>query len=136
LERLDLSLSNGGVPTLAQRFAQQAFDTLTGGLQTAVSVAVYDVDRVQEFVRSVRTVYDSTLSALTNKTQAGRQIEHCDCAEIPAYVLPTISDGVEFFYRPVRFGRSKQKQEHSSWGCWKQKKPQHPTSQTAAPVFK
>ena len=43
------SLRDGDVPAFAKQFAQHAFDRLTGDIQTAVSVAVYDVDRAQGF---------------------------------------------------------------------------------------
>lgn len=120
LERLDLSLQDGDVPAFAKRFAHQAFDRLTGDIQTAVSVAVYDVDRVQEFLHSVHRVYDHTLTTLKGETQASMAtIEHCDCADLPAYVLPTMNEGVDVFYRPARFGRLKHKQNHSGWECWR-----------------
>jgi len=120
LERLDLSLRDGDVPAFAKRFAHQAFDRLTRDIQTAVSVAVYDVDRVQEFLHSVHRVYDHTLTTLKGETRASlATIEHCDCADLPAYVLPTMNEGVDVFYRPARFGRSKNKQNHSGWECWK-----------------
>ena len=135
LERLDLSLRDGDVPGLAKRFAQRAFDRLASDIQTAVSVAVYDVDRVQEFLRSVQRIYDHTLTTLKGETQAsGATIERCDCADLPAYVLPTMDDGVEVFYRPARFGRSKHKQDHSGWECWRQRGPQAASPQTTEPV--
>jgi hypothetical protein len=49
LESLDLGLQDGDVPAFANRFARQSFDRLTRDIQTAVSVAVYDVDSVQEY---------------------------------------------------------------------------------------
>jgi len=137
LERLDLSLQDGNVPAFAGRFAHQAFDRLTRDIQTAVSVAVYEVDRVREFLRTVGAVYDSTLTALKGETQASMAtIERCDCADLPAYVLPTMNEGVEVLYRPARFGRSKNKQNHSGWECWRKRGPQAATSQTAEPVLK
>jgi hypothetical protein len=137
LDRLDLSLRDGNVPAFAKRFAQQAFDRLTGDIQTAVSVAVYDVDRVQEYLHSVHKVYDQTLTTLRGKTQASMAtFERCDCADLPAYVLPTMNKGVEVFYRPARFGRSKLKQNHSGWECWRERGPQAATSQTTEPVLK
>ena len=78
----------------ANRFARQAFDRLTGDIQTAVSVAVYDVERVQDFLRSVHGIYRASLTTVKGETQAGRAtIEHCDCADLPAYVLPGMSEG-------------------------------------------
>lgn len=130
LERLDISLRDGDVPAFARRFAQQAFNRLTRDLQTAVSVAVYDVDRVQEFLHSVHRVYDRTLTTLKGKSNASMStIEHCDCADLPAYVLPTMNEGVNVFYRPARFGRSKNKQNHSGWECWRERVPEVETSQ-------
>jgi hypothetical protein len=136
LERLDLSLRDGDVPAFAQRFASRAFERLERDVQTAVSVAVYDVDRVQPFLRSVETVYDRTLTELNGMAQTTAGVGHCDCAELPAYVAPTMSEGVEVFYRPARFGRSKYKQEHSGWGCWREREPLVETSPTVEPVPK
>ena len=114
-ERLDVGLRNGDVAAFAKDFARQAFDRLTEELQTAVTVAVYDVDRVQEYVQSVDSVYNQTLITLKGQTPAS--VERCDCAEDPAYLLPGMSEGIDVFYRPPRFGRSKQKQNHSGWEC-------------------
>jgi len=131
LERLDLNLRDGNVPAFAKRFAHQAFNRLTGDIQTAVSVAVYDVDRVQEYIRSVDDMYNDTLAGLKGRTRASpAAIEHCDCAELPAYVLPSITNGVDIFYRPARFGRSKHKQNHSGWECWRDKGLQGTNSRT------
>jgi hypothetical protein len=119
MERLDLSLRPGDVPAFANRFAHEAFTRLSQNIQTAVSVAVYDVDRVQEYVHSVIGVYDHTLTGLKARIQGSMAtIEHCDCADIPQYVLPAMSQGVDVLFRPARFGRSAQKQTHSGWECW------------------
>jgi hypothetical protein len=136
LERLDLSLQDGDVHAFAKRFAYQAFDRLTRNIQTAVSVSVYDVNRVQEYVHAVHGVYDETLTTLKGETRSIATIEHCDCADIPAYVLPTMNEGIDVFYRPARFGRSKLKQNHSGWECWKDLQPQGATSQTTESVLK
>ena len=130
LERLDLSVTGGDILALARQFAQHAFDRLTGEVQTAVSVAVYDVDRTRDFVRSVRGMYDHALTTMSKETQASvTTMEHCDCADIPAYVLPAINEGVDVFYRPARFGRLKHKQSHSGWECWRERAPQGAGSQ-------
>ncbi len=136
LERLDQGLRNGDMPAFAARFAHQAFDRLTGDIQTAVSVVVYDVDRAQEFLRSARGPYDLTLTALKAEPQASMTMfEHCDCFDLPAYVLPTMDDGVDVFYRPARFGRSKDKQNHSGWGCWRERS-QASSSEISEPASK
>ena len=124
LERLDLSLQDGDVPVFAKRFAQQSFVRLTKNVQTTVSVAVYDIDSVQEFLHSFEVINNKMLTPLKEKKPASLAAnEHCDCADLPVYRLPTMNDGVTVFYRPARFGRARQKQNHSGWECWKDFEP-------------
>jgi hypothetical protein len=121
LERLDLSLQDGDVPAFAQRFARQSFDRLTRDIETAVSVAVYDVERIQKFLHSVQKVYNDRLISLEGETQTFlATLGHCDCADLPTYLMSNMSDGVNVFYRPASFGRLKYKKNHSGWECWKE----------------
>jgi len=133
LERLDLGLADGDVPAFAGRFAQRSFDRLTRDLQTDVSVAVYDADRVQKFLLSVQYMYDRTLTSLTTHSYTAES-ERCDCADLPAFVLPTMTEGVDIFYRPARFGRSKGKQNHSGWECWRERDERSAGSQSTETI--
>ena len=118
LERLDLRMRDGDVPTYAKRFASQAFDQLTKDTQTEVSVAVYDIAGVDEYLLSVSAAYTKTLNTMKSEPLFPlTTIEHCDCAEFPEYLKPTMSAGVEILYRPALFGKSKFKQKHSGWEC-------------------
>lgn len=117
-ERLDVGIQNGDVAAFANNFAHRAFDRLTEDVQTAVTVAVYDVERVQGYLNSINSAYDRALTTL--KEQPPASFEHCDCAEDSSYALPGMSEGVEVFYRPPHFGRLKNKQSHSGWECWRQ----------------
>lgn len=120
LERLDVELKDGDVPAFANRFAQQSFDQLTRNIQTEVSVVVYDVEKVQKFLNSIKDDYNKTLNSLKGITQADLvEIKHCDCPDIPEYQISTINSGVDVLYRAAKFGRSKNKQNHSGWECWK-----------------
>ena len=120
LEHLEIGLQNGDVSTFAKTFARQSFDKLTSNIQTEVSVVVYNVEQVQNYLNSVQNNYDSTLTSLKIMTSTNlTEIEHCDCADIPVYNLSAMNTGVDVFYRPARFGRSKNKQIHSGWECWK-----------------
>ncbi|MEO8230975.1 MAG: hypothetical protein ABI638_01750 [Ignavibacteriota bacterium] len=120
LERLDINLQDGDVPAFAKRFARQSFDKLASSIETTVSVVVYDAGRVKNFVGLIQKDYNQTLDSLKGLTQVKlAAIEHCDCAEIPAYRISSINDGVDVLYRAARFGRSKNKQSHSGWECWK-----------------
>jgi hypothetical protein len=120
LERLDISLENDDVLSYAKRFAKQSFDRLTRNVQTEVSVVVYDVENVQKFLNVIMDDYNNTLNNLKGMTPSNlAEIKHCDCADIPAYQISTINNGVDVLYRPAKFGRSKNKQSHSGWECWK-----------------
>jgi hypothetical protein len=116
-ERLDVGLREGEVSGFANTFAHDAFDRLTEDVQTAVTVVVYDEDRVGGFLHSVDGMYDHALTALKGKTPAS--IEHCDCADDPAYALPGMNDGITVLYRPARFGPLQHKETHSGWECWR-----------------
>jgi len=121
LDSLEISLQDDYVSAFADRFARQSFDRLTRDIQTAVSIAVYNVDSTQKYLKSVYSTYGNTLNTLNEKTQTEvKNNEHCDCADIPAYVLPTMNDGVNVFYKPALFGKSKNKLNHSGWECWKE----------------
>lgn len=116
-ERLDARLVEGEVLGFAKKFAQSAFDVLVDELQTTVTIALYDVELVRPFVSSVKDSYDRILVSLEEK--APGSIERCDCAEERTYASPEMSDGVTILYRPPQFGRSKNKEWHSGWECWR-----------------
>jgi hypothetical protein len=116
-ERLDIGLRNEDVSAFATEFAHRAFDRLICDVQTEVTVAVYDVDRVQEFLQAVDSTYNRDLAKISEESPAF--LEHCDCADDSAYTLPGMLEGVDVFYRPPRFGRAKHKPRHSGWECWK-----------------
>jgi hypothetical protein len=112
-ERLDGRPDLADIPGLARHFARQSFDRLAGAVQTEVTVAVYDTDRAREYLGYAVPVYDRALAAARNAVPPERR----DCAEDPAFVLPGMSEGVEVWYRPPRFGRMQHKREHSGWEC-------------------
>jgi hypothetical protein len=137
LERLDISLRDADVHAFAERIARQSFERLTRDVQTAVSVSVYDAEGVQEYLHSVRGIYDSTLAALQGENKAPQAaIERCDCAGIPSFLRPAMNKGVEVFYRPARFGRSRLVQSHSGWECWREKGRHESASQATGAMLK
>ncbi len=107
-----LSLSSGDAGALAERFAQQAFLRLTADVQTAVTVALYEVDQVAPYVTAVSGTYRSALEVNGTDTP-GIPI---DCAE-GVFSRAGMSDGVTLFYRPPEFGRARSKTNHSGWVC-------------------
>jgi hypothetical protein len=119
-ERLDNNLKNGDVHSFANKIARESFEKLTKNVQTEVSVVVYDVEKVKIYLNSVNANYAATLRSMKELTPANlADIDHCDCVEIPAYQISIINNGVDVYYRSARFGKSKNKMNHSGWECWK-----------------
>ncbi len=114
-EALHVGLRDGDVSAFAVECAEQSFNRLVKDVQTEVTVVVYDVDRVQEYVDAVDSVYGHALTQLPEA--ALTSIEHCDCAEDSAYLRPAMSKGIDAFFRPAQFGRSARKPSHSGWEC-------------------
>ena len=109
---------------LDTRFARYAYDRLGAQVQTAVSVAVYDVDGVQEYVDVVGERYQATLITVNQMKEASvLGMEHCDCADVPGYTFPVMSRGVSMLFRPPAFGRARQTEHHSGWECWRETRP-------------
>ena len=131
-ERLDLGLHDGDVSAFAKKFARHAFGLLTAEIQTTVTVAVYDVDRVQRYLQTADSIYDQALEKFKDKTPSS--LEHCDCAENPAYMSPGMSEGVDVFYQPSHFGRLKNKQNHSGWECWRVKESRAAVSHSVSGI--
>jgi hypothetical protein len=75
---------------------------------------------VKEYTNSVERLYKNTLTTLRGETATHPQnIERCDCVDIPEYKLSNMNEGVEIFYRSAKFGKLKNKKDHSGWQCWK-----------------
>lgn len=56
LERLDVNLKDGDVPSFAKRFARQSFDKLASSIETTVSIVVYNIKQVQNYLNSVQKI--------------------------------------------------------------------------------
>lgn len=121
LKRLETVLTKENIPDFAKQFARKAFDRLASDIQTAITVAVYDAELAHEYVQSVTDRYAERLSSLHTTTNL--PLEHCDCADDPAFAQPDMSKGVYILYRPPRFGRAKNKPAHSGWQCLKSPEP-------------
>lgn len=99
------------VGRFAETFAQHAFNVLATDIQTAVTVAVYDVALSSVYANVVAEQYINA---------AGSASEHYDCAENPSFVRSGMDAGVKVHFRPARFGRNQLKAEHSGWQCFGQ----------------
>ncbi|MHB1049690.1 MAG: hypothetical protein ACYC09_06395 [Bacteroidota bacterium] len=132
LERLEIGLQNGDIRSFARLFARRSFDRLAGDIHTAVTVAVYDVDKVQGYLRSVMGRYQQMAERTIEATkELPAKTDQCDCAELSDYAMPGMSEGVEVFFRPARFGRSQYVQHHSGWLCTQKKVSKETTAQNS-----
>ena len=113
MEHLEQRWRVDAAAAFADSFAQKAFERLTVTVQTAVSVAVYDADRVAKYTIAVDSLYRKAF------LQKPLPMVRCDCAEEPDFFMPNMGDGVKVYYRAARFGRNKLKNTHSGWECWK-----------------
>ena len=116
LASLDV-VSNDGVAAFADQFARNAFEQLAAEVQTTVSVVVYDVNDVSDYLGSVADAYDRTLTAASGTSPGS--LEHCDCADDSAYATAEMDKGLAVYYRAPRFGRMKNAVRHSGWECWR-----------------
>lgn len=108
-------LQTDSIARFARMFAGSAFARLSQDVETAVSVCVYDVDRVRPYLRAAMRVYHDTMPVAAAEASAERK--HCDCADLPSYRTPAMNDGVDVFFRPAQFGRNQQVAHHSGWEC-------------------
>ena len=116
-EHLESTLGNRDIASFARVVAKNAFDKLTASVQTVVSVAVYDVAKVESYTQSIDAAYTQALASIASAPML--TLAHCDCAEQAPFNSPLMGSGVEVFYRPAIFGRDAKKLQHSGWSCWK-----------------
>lgn len=117
LEWLEISTEEDALSAFADRFAREAFDRLRERTLTAVTVAVYDVNRVQDFLRSVqRTPEEWPVAGTQIEPATNEEQTHVDCSDDQSDTTASISDGVKVYYRPALFGRFRDTQRHSGWG--------------------
>ena len=117
LEWLEISTEEDALSAFADRFAREAFDRLRERTLTTVTVAVYDVNRVQDFLQSVQTTSDMWPVTDEQNEPANKELQpEYYCSDDPACTTPTTSEGVKVYFRPALFGRSKDTQSHSGWG--------------------
>ena len=120
LKELDSSLGSSDMLSFARGFAHAAFLKLTQEVQTAVTVAVYDMDEVSDYLHFIEGKNDSGETRM--HAESPLLGKHCDCALDSAYYWPQMKSGVYLFYRPPHFGPMQHQREHSGWECWNRRK--------------
>ena len=114
-ERLELLESEPGISStqLAYSMAEQTYSRLESETETAITLAVYDFEIIQEHKNELHTfaeAYDS-LGSLRHFS------DNVDCWNVPFFNEELFERGVDTWYKPARFGRQSGTTTHSGWGC-------------------
>lgn len=98
---------------LAQSMAGQTYRRLAATIQTTITLALYELDKVQPYINELHT------SAVTHEQSAQANLfrDNADCARFPFFDAGKYQAGVETWFKPSRFGRGNNSETHSGWGC-------------------
>lgn len=99
---------------LSQAIAEDSFKRLSNFLQTAVTLSVYEMDKVKPYIDSLSATYDQ---AMREKSGQAFEQDNIDCWVLPFWNRKQRLPGITTFYKPARFGKYADKVEHSGWGC-------------------
>ncbi len=99
---------------IAQALADETFRRLENEIQTAITLAEYDL----EFVRGyIHELYDLT-KAYEDTARINSYRDNVDCAQFPFFDAEKYTPGIETWYKPAKFGRrAAASNTHSGWGC-------------------
>lgn len=98
---------------LAQEMAEQTYQRLSEDIQTTITLALYDLEQVQNYIKSLA----SHTTADHEQDLSLQFRDNVDCAEIHFPDSVRYRDGVQVWYKPARFGRKSSSTIHSGWGC-------------------
>lgn len=99
--------------SLADSIAADSFAELSS-LQTMVTVAIYDLDEISDYVTSFNESYQEHLRFVEAKPLF---TNNEDCKNIGGLESTLSTKGVKTFYKPAAFGRKARNATHSGWGC-------------------
>lgn len=98
--------------TLGKEIAEKTYQRLSESTQTAVTISLYDMSDLDEYLNSIYAGYQEYLRDKNRFTT-----ENKDCAEIEEKHFPLPNEGVHQWYRAPRFGPKANVDSHSGWGC-------------------
>jgi hypothetical protein len=108
-------LPTASPPAWANRFAERAHERLAARVETAVTLATYDL---RYAAPTARTLARHAVPAAST-TPAGAR--HADCRRV--LDAPVDTAGVRVWHRPARFGPKADHSSHSGWGCRAEQRP-------------
>lgn len=107
---------DGGLEMLAPQLAEWAYERLVVRTETAVTLVLYDTERLTPFLEQVEPVYEAARVRLPSGGPNPLP-DFVDCREEALPELNVTTPGVQQWYRPPSFGRQSQQETHSGWGC-------------------
>ena len=106
------------VHSLAKEMASRSLARLREWTQTAITLTVYDIERIAPFLQEVQGRQPVGRESQTQNYSQPVTVEYSDCLEGSFETSEIPAAGVEVYYQPPRFGRLKNKTKHSGWACW------------------
>lgn len=112
---LQLEQPDKSTAEISRTIAQASFNRLADFLETVVTIAIYDMDRVQDAAEQLSTDYKKYR---LGQDEESVEQENIDCAVLPFWDgNDTYSKGIEVFFKPPAFGNQANRKMHSGWGC-------------------
>ncbi|HYW35993.1 MAG TPA: hypothetical protein VE868_11335 [Balneolaceae bacterium] len=111
------SMLNKGKSTrqIADTMAARTYKRLSGFLETAITLSVYNTSRTKKYLPALAQKYHSHLKKLSEKELLD---DNQDCTNLPFFHLPDHHPGVKTWYKPPAFGRKvRHRDQYSGWGC-------------------
>ncbi len=99
---------------LADALAKQTFSRLSSSIQTVITLSVYQLEKVSDYLPQLADGYKSYAE---NYSEHIHNAENTDCGRLPFFVDSKYEQGVHLYFRPPRFGRHARWKSHSGWGC-------------------
>ncbi len=100
---------------LAAILAEETYERLSRFIQTVISLTIYDMQQVSDYISEVDSLYRDYLY---NGPIPKSETDNTDCASLNIFESDLdFSKGLEVWYRSPRFGTKTNKKTHSGWGC-------------------
>lgn len=107
--------AKGGIDALAPQLADWAFERLDDRTETAVTLALYDTERLMPALEDLASSYAQSRARISKKNSP--QADFVDCRDEMLPEMGPTPPGIQKWYQPPSFGRRSQKKTHSGWGC-------------------
>ncbi|MEQ8524869.1 hypothetical protein [Gracilimonas sp.] len=109
------TLSDVSTKSLADSIARHSLERLSEQLQTMVTVGVYEMDVVEEYMGPYADSYANYLGSVQQKSLF---TDNADCNTLEIFEGQRIPEkGAKIYFSSTAFGREAGLEHHSAWGC-------------------